>query len=64
MGEVGEWQCKVRWGARRVVVRRAQGAVGSVSRGEWGNFEAPAWNSKKKNEIKLGGIPESMQAHQ
>ena len=39
LGEVGEWQCEVRWGARRVVARREQGAVGNVSRREWGNFE-------------------------
>ena len=35
--EVGEWQHEVRQGVRRMVVRREQGAVGSVSRGEWGN---------------------------
>ena len=63
LGEVGEWQCEVRWGARRVVARRAQGAVGNVSRGECGNFEVPAGNSKKKKEIRLG-IPESIRAHQ
>ena len=38
-GEVGEWQCEVRWGARRMVARREQGAVGNVSRGEWGTFK-------------------------
>ena len=38
-GEVGEWQCEVRWGARRVVVRRAQGAVGKVSKRGMGNFD-------------------------
>ena len=36
---MGEWQCEVRWGARRVVARRAQGAVGNVSKREWGNFQ-------------------------
>jgi hypothetical protein len=39
-GGLGEWQCEVRWGARRVVARREQGAVGNVSRREWGNFKA------------------------
>ena len=35
-GGVGEWHCEVRWGARRVVVRRAQGAVGGCCRRRWG----------------------------
>ena len=37
--EVGEWQHEVRQGVRRMVVRREQGAVGSVSRGEWGKLD-------------------------
>ena len=49
-GEVGEWQCEVRWGARRMVARREQGAVGNVSRGEWGN-------SKRKSVITNSRIP-------
>ena len=49
-GEVGEWQCEVRWGARRMVARREQGAVGNVSRGEWGN-------SKTKKVITNPRIP-------
>ena len=48
MGEVGEWQCEVRWGARRVVARRAQGAVGKVSRGEWGISKHLEFEEKEK----------------
>ena len=55
LGEVGEWQCEVRWGARRVVARREQGAVGNVSRREWG--ESVITNSIL--EEKEGEIPES-----
>ena len=57
LGEVGEWQCEVRWGARRVVARREQGAVGNVSRREWGDFESVITNSIL--EEKEGEIPES-----
>ena len=57
LGEVGEWQCEARWGARRVVARREQGAVGNVSRREWGDFESVITNSIL--EEKEGEIPES-----
>ena len=53
LGEVGEWQCEVRWGARRVVARREQGAVGNVSRREWGK------RHHKLLEEKEGEIPEN-----
>ena len=33
-GGLGEWQCEVRWGARRAVARRERGAVGNVGRRE------------------------------
>ena len=57
--EVGEWQHEVRQGVRRMVVRREQGAVGSVSRGEWGKLDKydviTAWNFLgKKNKNKMG----------
>jgi len=57
--EVGEWQHEVRQGVRRMVVRREQGAVGSVSRGEWGKSDEcdviTAWNFLgKKNKNKMG----------
>ena len=58
LGEVGEWQCEVRWGARRVVARREQGAVGNVSRREWGDFERSVITNSILEE-KEGEIPES-----
>ena len=58
LGEVGEWQCEVRWGARRVVARREQGAVGNVSRREWGDFERSVITNSILEE-KEGEISES-----
>ena len=62
LGEVGEWQCEVRWGARRVVARREQGAVGNVSRREWGDFERKRLKASSQTQSwkkKKGKIPES-----
>ena len=58
-GEVGEWQCEVRWGPRRMVARREQGAVGNVSRGNAAkgmrHHKLKTWKHGRKEERKKGG---------
>ena len=56
---MGKWQCEVRQGARGMVVRKEQGAVGNgnVSKGEWGkldNSSQPGVFEKRGGKEKCG----------